>query len=128
VFQKIANLAIAGAMGTIARFGMTRFIQKMNSTSLPYETMLLNLSGCFIAGLLWTLFEHKWHASGEIQTLVMVGFIGAFTTFSSLILETNNLFNTAGWIDAAANLIFHNGMGVILLLAGIRFGRMISQF
>ena len=58
----------------------------------------------------------------------MVGFIGAFTTFSSLILETNNLFNTAGWIDAVTNLVFHNGMGIVFLLVGIRFGRMISQF
>lgn len=110
MFHKITCLAIAGAMGTIARFGMTRLIQKLHGTSLPYKTMLVNLSGCFIAGLLWALFEHKWHASGEIQTLVMVGFIGAFTTFSSLILETNNLFHTTGWINAAANLVFHNGM------------------
>ena len=128
MLYKISCLAIAGATGTIARFGLTRLIQKLHNTSLPWETMMVNLAGCFIAGILWTLFEHRWPGSEEIQTLVMIGFIGSFTTFSSLILETNNIFNADGWIHASVNLVVHNGMGIIILLAGISVGRIITRF
>lgn len=128
MFYKIAWLAIAGAAGTISRYGLTRLIQKSNGTSLPWETMLVNLAGCFIAGLLLILFEQRWSWSGEARVLVIIGFIGSFTTFSSLILETNDLFNSGGWIHAAANLLIHNGMGIVILLAGIRVGRMIAHF
>jgi len=77
-----------------------------------------------LAGLLWTLFENRWAVSGETRTLVLVGFMGAFTTFSAIILETNELLRSAEWVHAAANINMQNGLGFLALFAGVALGRM----
>lgn len=124
MIHKLALLALAGALGTLARYGLAGFIHKINGTSFPWGTVAINLTGCFIAGLLWSQFEGKWHVSGETRTIVLVGFMGAFTTFSSLILETSELLRSSEWMHAAANMTIQNGLGFVVLFVGIALGRM----
>ena len=70
------------------------------------------------------MFENRWAVSGETRTLVLVGFMGAFTTFSAIILETNELLRSAEWVHAAANINMQNGLGFLALFAGVALGRM----
>jgi CrcB protein len=84
----------------------------------------VNLIGCFLAGLLWTLFETRWAVTGETRTLVLVGFMGAFTTFSAMIFETGELLRSAEWVFAIANMLIQNGLGFIALFAGFTLGRL----
>ena len=93
--QKLLYLSLAGALGTLARYGLSGFINKTNSAPLPYGTLVVNLVGCFIAGLLWVLFENRWTITAETRLIVFVGFMGAFTTFSTLILESGELIHSA---------------------------------
>jgi len=86
--------------------------------------LTVNLTGCFFAGLLWTLFETRWPVSGETRVIVLVGFMGAFTTFSAMILETGELLRSAQWVYAAANMAMQNGLGFVALFAGVALGRM----
>jgi CrcB protein len=123
--QKLIWLALAGAAGTLARYGLAGFVHRFNSTSFPWGTVVVNLTGCFFAGVLWALFEHRWPVFGETRIIVMVGFMGAFTTFSSLILETNALLGAAQWLLAIANLILQNGLGFVALFVGIMLGRLL---
>jgi len=122
--QKLVWLALAGALGTLARYGLAGFVHRINGVSFPWGTLAVNLAGCFFAGLLWSMFENRWPVSGETRTLLLVGFMGAFTTFSALILETGELLRSAEWVHAAANLTLHNGLGFVALFAGAALGRM----
>ena len=125
MLHKLALLALAGAMGTLARYGLAGFIQRTSGMSFPWGTVVVNLSGCFLAGLLWSLFENRWSVSGETRTVVLVGFMGAFTTFSTLIFETGDLMRSSEWLHAAANLTIQNGIGLFALFIGMALGRLI---
>jgi CrcB protein len=124
MMQKLAWLVLAGALGTLARYGLAGFIHRVNGVSFPWGTVVVNLTGCFLAGLLWSLFENRWAVSGETRTIVMVGFMGAFTTFSAYILETGELLRSAEWLHAAANVTIQNGLGLVALFIGAALGRL----
>ena len=125
MFQKLALLALAGGMGALARYGLAGFVQKISGVSFPWGTLVVNLTGCFLAGLLWSLFENRWNVSGETRTVVLVGFMGAFTTFSTFIFETGDLLRSAQWMYATANLTIQNGIGLLALFIGMAVGRLI---
>lgn len=122
---KLMWLGFAGAMGALARYELAGLVHRFNGVSFPWGTMAVNLTGCFVAGFLWTLFENRWPVSGEIRTIVMVGFMGSFTTFSAYILETSELMRSSEWIYAAANISMQNGFGLIALFTGAAFARII---
>ncbi len=125
MIHKLVWITVAGALGTLARYGLTGFIHRINGTSFPWGTMAVNLIGCFLAGLLWSLFENRWPVSGETRMFVLVGFIGAFTTFSALILETGELIRSAELMRAVTNLTMQNGLGFCALVIGALLGRLV---
>jgi CrcB protein len=125
MFYKIAFLALAGAAGTLLRYGLAGVVQRIQGTSFPWGTLLVNLSGCFLAGLFWALFESKWPVSPETRTVIMVGFMGAFTTFSAFILESGELMRSAEWMSTFANLAAQNVFGFLALFAGFALARVL---
>ena len=118
MLQKLILLAAAGAIGTLARYGLAGFIQRIDGVTFPWGTAVVNVLGCFVAGLLWALFESRWTVSGETRTIVLVGFMGAFTTFSAFILESGQLLRSSEWLYAAANVAMQTGLGFVALFAG----------
>jgi len=124
MLHKIVLLAIAGAIGTLSRYGLAGLVQRINSPSFPFGTMAVNIGGCFVFGLLCSIFENRWSVSGETRVVILVGFIGAFTTFSSFIFETGELFRSAEWFRASANMIAQNGLGLFALFLGTTLGRL----
>lgn len=122
---KFACLALAGALGTLVRYGIAGFVYRIKGTSFPWGTLAVNLTGCFLAGLLFVLFENRWSVSGETRIFVLVGFMGAFTTFSAFMLETGELLRSAEWMYAASNVAMQNGLGFVALFAGVVLGRML---
>lgn len=125
MIQKFLLLALAGSFGTLARYGLAGFVQRINGPSFPWGTLAVNILGCFLAGFLWNLFENRWAVSGETRAIVLVGFMGAFTTFSAFILETGQLMRSSEWMYAAGNLALQNGLGFFALFAGIALARLI---
>lgn len=125
MFQKIVLLASAGALGTLARYGLAGFVHRVSGSSFPWGTLTVNLTGCFFAGLLWTLFENRWPVTGETRAIVLLGFLGAFTTFSAYILETGELVRSTEWVYAAANVLLQTTLGFIALFTGVMIARMI---
>ena len=122
---KLVFIALAGALGTLARYGLAGLVQQYNSSFFPFGTLAVNIIGCFVAGFLWNLFESRWAVSGEVRTCVLVGFMGAFTTFSTFILETGMLIRSSEWAYAMLNLFLQNGLGFGALGAGIILARLI---
>jgi len=123
--QKLLLLALAGGLGTLSRFALTGFVHRVNGVSFPWGTMTVNLAGCLLTGFLWSLFESRWPVSGETRTIVFLGFMGAFTTFSTFIFESGEMLRTSEWMHAALNLGLQNGFGLAALFAGMAIGRMI---
>jgi len=125
MIQKLLWLALAGGLGTLARYGLTGLVHRFDGTAFPWGTLAVNLIGCFLAGLFWALIQNRLTISGETRILVMVGFMGAFTTFSAFIFETGQLLRAAEWLAAAGNILLQNGLGFVALFVGAALGRMI---
>ncbi len=122
MLPKLAALALAGGLGTLARHGLASLVQRVPGLSFPLGTLTVNMVGCFMAGLLWSLFEHRWRVAPETRLLVLVGFMGAFTTFSTFILETGVMMRS-DWLRALANVTLQNGLGFAALVAGVMLAR-----
>jgi CrcB protein len=125
MIQKLAWLALAGALGTLARYGLAGLVQRLSGGSFPWGTLIVNLLGCFLAGLLWGMFEKRGVVTALPRTVLLVGFLGAFTTFSTMTLETTEMLRASELVYATANLTLQNGIGLAAIFAGTMLGRMI---
>ena len=125
MIQKFAWLALAGALGALARYGLAGLVQRFSGGSFPWGTLVVNLLGCFVAGLLWGMFEKRGVVTALPRTVLLVGFLGAFTTFSTMILETTEMLRASELMYATANLTLQNGVGLAAIFAGTMLGRMI---
>jgi fluoride exporter len=123
--DKWIGLAAAGVLGTLARYGLSGLVQRIAGAGFPWGTAVVNLTGCFLFGLLWTLLDGRIQARPEFRTTVFIGFFGAFTTFSSFVAETASLMRDSQWLYAGANVIGQNVLGIVVLLAGMALGRMV---
>lgn len=117
--QKLAWLALAGACGTLARYAVAGLVHRYDGAAFPWGTLVVNISGCFLAGLLWALFENRVHLSGETRLIILIGFLGAFTTFSAYVLESSEMLRAGEWLYAAANIGMQNVLGFVAFFVGL---------
>ena len=121
--QKILFLILAGAAGTILRYFLSTYIQKFSGSDFPVGTMTVNIIGCFVVGLLWALLEGKVSISEEMRIVLFVGFMGAFTTFSTFIFESNMLLKNSQYLFAFGNILLQNIVGIAAVYGGLQLGR-----
>ena len=124
MLRRILLLAMAGASGTLARYWLSGFVQR-SSLTFPWGTLAVNGSGCFLFGLVWTLAEERMLISGETRIILLAGFMGAFTTFSTYMFETRQMLAASEWLLGAANFAVENLTGFVLLILGAVLGRLI---
>ncbi len=123
MIQKFLLLIAAGALGTLSRYALAGLVQRTMGSEFPWGTLVVNLLGCFLAGLFWSLAELRLSISGQTRIIVLMGFMGAFTTFSAYILETALLFRDSQWLWGLVNLSAQNACGLVLFFAGVGVGR-----
>lgn len=123
MWVKLGWLALAGAAGTLARFGISGLAQRLGGAAFPWGTLAVNLAGCFLFGLVWTLAEDRLLISGETRFILLTGFMGAFTTFSTFAFETGEFLREAQWLEAAGNLAAQNLLGLACIFLGLAVGR-----
>ena len=123
--SKLLFLALAGGLGSLSRYGLAGLSQRLFSTSFPIGTFLVNILGCFLFGLVWGFFEDRIGLSPQLRPIVLTGFMGAFTTFSTYMFESVTLALHSQWLLAAANLAGQTMAGFVLILAGMALGRMV---
>lgn len=116
---------MAGAAGTLARYGLAGLVQNSVKGVFPWGTVVVNLSGCLAFGLLWSAMEGRLTIAAETRTVVLVGFMGAFTTFSSFIFETGQLARDSQWLFALGNVTVQNIVGLLALFVGLALGKLI---
>ncbi len=125
MLYRLLLLALAGAAGTLARYSLAGVAQRALGPSYPWGTMTVNIVGCLLAGFLWSLFEHRLVVTSASRTAILVGFMGAFTTFSTFILESGQLFRGHQMFAAILNMVTQNVVGLIFLFVGMVLGRLI---
>ena len=122
---KLLNLIIGGAAGTIARYFLAGSVYRLMGTGFPYGTLIVNVSGCFILGLLAALADKKFILGPDARLLLMIGFCGAYTTFSTLIFESDNLLKNGQAMRAFSNIFISVILGLILFRVGGLLGERI---
>lgn len=127
---KILLIALAGALGTLARYGVSGVVQRaFNSggvaAGFPTGTLAVNIIGCFLFGVIWTLSEERFLLSPQTRLIFLTGFMGAFTTFSTFGFESAQFIRDAQYSLAALNIIAQNVTGILAVFAGLIAARLI---
>jgi CrcB protein len=123
MFKTIIYVAIGGAIGSVLRLLISIIINKYLSNSFPFATLLVNVLGCFLIGILVGIFDKNNVIDTSLKYLLITGFCGGFTTFSAFGLENVSLFQNQNPFYALLNI----GLSVVLGLAAVWFGLFITK-
>ena len=122
---KIILLFCAGGLGSLSRYLLSGAFQRAINISFPIGTYLVNIIGCFMFGLIWAYAQDRLSLSPEFRVIILTGFMGAFTTFSTFIFEAAALLDSAQWPYFLLNIVGQIITGVILLKFGLTLGRLV---
>lgn len=118
--MRLFLIAVFGAVGTLARYGLQGVVQLRVLGVFPYGTLLVNLSGCFFLGLVGQFALNRMAISPDWRVAITVGFFGGYTTFSSFGWETAKMLEDGEWLRASAYIGASVIFGLLLSVAGIR--------
>ena len=123
---KYLMVAIGGAAGAIARFWVGGYIGERMGTRFPYGTFVINCSGSFVIGLIVTLLAERTHWSPNLRYLIPIGFVGAYTTFSTFEYETLRTLQDGQILAASLNVVLSVVVGFISVWLGVVAGRAVA--
>ncbi len=121
--EKLLWLAVAGAGGTLARYGVTTLFLKYAPSGFPWGVFAVNVAGSFLFGAVWVMSEERGIVSPDMRLIALTGFMGAFTTFSTFAFDSVQLARGGNWAWMAANIVLSSAVGMAAVLAGFRVGR-----
>ena len=120
---KLFLAGMGGFIGSVLRYSVSGFVQDWSrSIDFPYGTLAVNLVGCFAIGLLSHLAETRGFFTAETRTLIFIGVLGGFTTFSAFSNETINLWREGESLLAAVNVAAH----LVLCLGAVWISRAVA--
>jgi CrcB protein len=123
--NQLVLLAIAGAAGTLARYAAGGLVQRLCGTSFPWGTFAINVVGCLLFGFFWSLGTERMVIGAQARIVILTGFMGAFTTFSTYAFETAQLLSDAEWLRAIGNVALENIVGIVAVFLGFAIGRLV---
>jgi len=112
-------IALGGAAGAIARYQVAAMIQARIPAGFPWGTFVVNISGCLVMGVVTVLLTERPVAQPNWRFLIPIGFIGAYTTFSTFELETFRAITEGSWMIGAANVVGSVLAGYVALWIGV---------
>ena len=115
-------IGVGGALGALARYGADRVIEHRLAGVFPWSTFLINVSGCFLAGLVIAAIVDRHHAPSWLGLGLVTGFLGAYTTYSMFAQETYDLGSYHLGV-AIANVVATVSVGLVAVSAGTVAGR-----
>ena len=121
--RTVAVIAVAGALGALARYGLEGFVGRRTTGEFPWGTFAVNVSGAFVLGFVFTVMTEQLTTAAWIRGAVTIGFLGAYTTFSTLSFETYRLLEDGALGVAAANALGSLGAGLAAVYLGVVTGR-----
>lgn len=116
-------IGLGGFAGAIARYAVDGLVTGLTRASFPWGTLAVNLSGSLLIGFLFALASERAVISPDLRGPIMIGFVGAYTTFSTLALESWRLIDDGAWLLGSANLGASVLLGIAAVIAGVAIGR-----
>lgn len=123
MLTKIVLMGLAGGIGTLARYALSGWIARRAGETFPLGTLVVNLAGCFLIGLLFHLFEERFLVDPLLRVVILAGFLGGFTTFSSFGLQSFTLLRDGQVFLAGLNIFVSNLAGLFCVWAGYQLAR-----
>jgi CrcB protein len=122
LIQLIA-IASGGAAGALFRFWVSNGVYSLLGRGFPYGTLVVNVLGSLVMGFLYVLLLERTTVSPELRGALLIGFLGAFTTFSTFSIETLNLLEQAELLKAGLNIL----LSVVACVLACWFGLMVGR-
>jgi fluoride exporter len=123
LLKTLLLLGAAGSVGAVGRFAVAGMVQNWCGVRFPWGTLAVNGLGCLLFGLIWPLAEDQVVMTGQARFILLTGFMGSFTTFSTYAFEASRYIEAAQWPQAIAILGLHNVLGLCGMFAGLAVGR-----
>jgi CrcB protein len=120
---RIVAIAAGGAAGSLLRYWMSTGVYAILGRGFPYGTLVVNVVGSLLMGVCFVMFMERMVSSPEWRAAVLIGLLGAFTTFSTFSMETLNLLEGGAYFRAAANVV----LSVVLCLAATWVGVVVGR-
>jgi fluoride exporter len=122
---ELVLVGVGGFAGAVTRRALDLWVSDRSATGFPLGTLVINLSGSFLLGLLFAWAIERDVLPREVRGPLMIGFLGAYTTFSTWMLESWRLLEDGAWQLAALNLVGSVVLGLIAVLGGLAVGRLL---
>jgi CrcB protein len=114
---------VAGGLGSLSRYGLGLLVNTVARGDFPYSTTLVNVLGCFLFGVVQGLAQERAVLSVQHGAILAVGFLGAFTTFSTFAFESELMIRKARWLPLVVYLLAQNVIGIAAVFLGLRLVR-----
>ncbi len=121
----LLSVAVGGALGACARYGVAQLMLRYLGPGYPYGTVFVNVVGSFVMGVLIELMALKWSVSPEMRVLMITGFLGAFTTFSAFSLDVALLVEKGATLAAGGYILISVVFSIGALFAGLHLMRLV---
>jgi CrcB protein len=118
-------IGLGGFAGAIARYVVDGFVAERVAGAFPWGTLVVNLSGSFLLGALFALTVDRAILPADIRGPVLIGFIGAYTTFSTYMLESWQLIGSGAYELALVNVVGSAVLGLVAVGSGLALGRLV---
>jgi fluoride exporter len=118
IMQNTILIAVAGLVGTLLRYWLSGYVAKQHGGTFPWGTIAVNLIGCLITGAVFFVTEERLVVSTTVRTMILIGLLGGFTTFSSYGLQTFTLLRDGDYGLALLNVIVSNTLGLFMVWLG----------
>ena len=125
MLPKLILIALGGAVGALARYGLSFAVHSVLGRGFPYGTLSVNVVGSIGMGLIYALAVERGALTPDLRTGLMVGLLGAFTTFSTFSMETLGLLETGEPLKAAINVLLSVLLCIVGCWAGVMLGRQV---
>lgn len=123
-------IAIAGGLGAVARYGTGLLVDRiLPEEHFPWAILIINMIGCLLFGVIFTAIESSSHwdpdTKARIRMVLLIGFMGAFTTYSTFAFQSAMLLEQSRWMPAVFNIAGHTVLGISAIFAGLYLGKTI---
>ncbi len=123
--QHLILVFVGGAVGSVFRYAVSIGMSRWLGTAFPYGTLTVNVAGSLCMGFLYVLIVERASLSAEWRSLLLIGLLGGFTTFSSFSMETLLLIQDAAWLKAAVNTLLNVILCLFAAWVGLLLGRLL---
>lgn len=123
--QQLLAIAAGGAIGSVLRYAVSTGVYSVAGREFPYGTLVVNVVGSLLMGLLFVLLIERMDVPGIWRMALLVGLLGAFTTFSTFSIETLNLMQSGDYVRALSNVFLSIVLCIGATWIGFRLGRLI---